>query len=256
MLTFSQKLELRRQLETLVEITYYIPALNEEQSIVATLDKLVEVSNNLKMTFELLVYNDGSTDETRELVEEFARKNPQYLVTLVNNRVRRGIGFNYVDGAFRGVGKYYTMICGDDAETKDSLYKLLGMRGKADIIIPYFDRLDDRNLFRRKLSKTFTGIVNLLSGHKLHYYNGPCIHIRTNVARWNPTGSGFAYQAELLCLLLSMHKSYIEINIDNNDRETGVSRAFHIKNFLSVGHSLVQILLRRWRNSIWPMDVN
>ena len=113
--------------------------------------------------------------------------------------------------------------------------------------------MDNRVWGRRMLSKTFVFLVNTLSGHKLHYYNGPCLHRRTNVMRWNPTGSGFAYQAELLCLLLDMGKSYIEINIDNNDREEGFSRAFHVKNLLSVAHSLMQIFLRRVRNTIWPM---
>lgn len=245
--------EKRKSLENLVDITFFIPCLNEEHSIIPTLDKLVKVGRELKLTFELLVYNDGSTDNTQMLVENYAREHPALLLHLVNNQKRKGLGYNYIDGAFVGFGKYYMMICGDNSETEDSLREIIRKMGTADIVIPYFGAMDTRRPFRRKLSRVFTALVNFINGYKIKYYNGTVLHQRLNITRWHPSSSGFAYQAEMLTIMLDEHKTYCEVQVNNRDRESGVSRAFHLQNMFSVTHSLLQILFRRIRRTIWPL---
>ena len=44
--------------------------------------------------------------------------------------------------------------------------------------------------------KTFTFLVNLISGYHLKYYNGMAIHLRYNVMRWHPSSYGFGFQAD------------------------------------------------------------
>ena len=247
--------EKRKQLESLIDVTFFIPCLNEEHSIIAALDKLVRVADELKLTFELLIYNDGSTDQTRTLAENYAREHPELFLHLVNNEKRKGLGYNYIDGAFAGAGKYYMMVCGDNSETPESLREILKKRGAADIVIPYFGHLDQRGLSRRLLSRLFVGIVNGFSGYRIKYYNGVVLHYRFNVMRWHPMSVGFAYQAELLTILLDERKTYVEVLVSNNDRKSGVSRAFYLLNFLSVAHSLLQILFRRIRKFLTPRNL-
>ena len=243
----------REELERLIDITFFIPCLNEEDSIIATLDKLVEVANEFSLTVELLVYNDGSTDHTKPLVEKYAQDHPELFVHLINNEKRKGLGYNYIDGAFKGFGKYYMMICGDNAETTESLREILKRKGSADIVIPYFGDMDARSFFRRKLSRLFTFIVNFLNGYHIKYYNGTVLHERFNVMRWHPSSSGFAYQAEMITIMLDEHKTYCHVQVANRDREQGVSRAFYLQNIFSVTHSLLQIFFRRIRRMIWPL---
>ncbi len=248
------ELEKKRQdIENLIDITFFIPCLNEEYSIIATLDKLVAVAEELKLTFELLIYNDGSTDHTKMLVENYAKEHQGLFLRLINNEKRKGLGYNYIDGAFVGFGKYYMMVCGDNSETADSLREIIQRRGTADIVIPYFGELDTRNVFRRNLSKLFTFIVNSIGGHHIKYYNGTVLHERFNIMRWHPSSSGFAYQAEMLVIMLGERKTYCEVQVANRDREKGISRAFHLQNIFSVTHSLFQILCRRIRREIWPL---
>ena len=248
----SDLLKSREELENLVEVSFFIPCLNEEDSIIFTLNKVVSIARDLNITFELLVYNDGSIDKTKEIVENYIINHPGVLIKTVNRTERKGLGYNYVDGAFLGLGKYYMMICGDNSETEESIREILKRKGTADIIIPYFGHLDSRSFLRRNLSKLFTGIVNFLSGHKINYYNGVVLHLRKNVMRWHPMSIGFAYQAELLTIMLDENKSCTQVLISNNDREKGFSRAFYFLNFLSVAHSLLQILFRRVRRAITP----
>ena len=69
--------------------------------------------------------------------------------------------------------------------------------------------------------------------------------------RWSPDTIGFAYQAELITRILSEGKSFKSVEIKNQDRLKGESNAFTFQNILSVGHSLLQIFLRRLRNFLF-----
>ena len=158
-----------------------------------------------------------------------------------------GLGRNYVDAAFIAKGKYYMLINGDNAEPENTILNILKNVGQADIIIPYFGKHDARDLFRVITSKTFTHLINFISGHKVKYYNGPVVHLRFNVIRWSPDTHGFAYQAELITRILDERATYLHVKIVNSNRETGKSKAFTIQNILSITHSILQIILRRLR---------
>ena len=164
-----------------------------------------------------------------------------------------GLGYNYIEGAYKGRGIYYIMVCGDNSEDINNLCKILKERGKADMIVPNFIKNDNRIYVRRFLSRLFTFLVNFFSGNNLKYYNGIVLHKIENVKRWHPLSCGFGYQAELLTNLISIGKTYIEIDINNIDRKEGISRSLSLLNFLSVSHTLLQILFRRIRKSIWKI---
>ncbi|MEM8929995.1 MAG: glycosyltransferase [Acidobacteriota bacterium] len=232
-------------------MTFFVPCLNEENNIGPTLETLAEVADDLGLRSEILVFDDASTDETAARVREFAdreaARGPRVAVRLFENSRTMGLGFNYVEGAFQGRGTYYMLVNGDHAESRDALVAILEHRGEADMIVPFFDERDVRGWRRRAISRTFTGIVNRVSGFRLRYYNGPVLHRRELVMRWHPDSQGYAYQAELVTTLLRLGTTVREVQIANQDRESGVSKAFTIQNVLSVGHSLLQIALRRLR---------
>jgi hypothetical protein len=94
----------------------------------------------------------------------------------------------------------------------------------------------------------FTKIVNALSGNNIRYYNGPVLHLTSNVCHVEIEAFGYGYQAELLCKLLATGTSYTEVIVPNGDRQWGASKAFAPKNFISVASSLVNILRNRMRS--------
>jgi len=242
----------REFIDNYFEITFFVPCRNEEAAILATLVKIKKVAEEVGISYEILIYDDASTDKTLDLVAYFHKQNPEVPLRLFARPKRKGLGYNYFAGAYEGYGKHYMMVCGDNSETEKSMHQLLSRRGKAEMIIPYFAELDSRTGFRRYLSRIFTILVNGIGGFNLRYYNGTVLHFRKNICRWAPISSGFAYQAELLSILLSEDKSYEQIQIDNNDRVVGFSRAFTFMNILSISHSLSQIFLRRMRRILFP----
>ena len=232
------------------DITFFVPALNEEELVVPTLETLLGALARFGHTYEIIVVDDGSTDATAARVQAFIARHPAEPIRLIRNPLNRGLGRNYVDAAFAATGRYYKLVCGDNPEPQHTIEALLAHLGEADMILPYL-RADPRSWKRKHLSALFTRIVNLVGGYQLRYYNGTAIHLRYNVMRWHSDTYGFAFNAEIVTRLLNEGASYVEVPIDVVEAEGRTSRAFSFHNSLSVPHSLLQILLRRWRRALF-----
>ena len=228
-------------------ISFFVPCLNEEKNIENKINNIIKSVKKTDFNFEIIIVDDNSTDNTKGVILDFKKNNPSLNITLVENKLTMGLGRNYVDTAFIAYGKYYMLINGDNAEPKETILTILKEVGKADMIIPFFDNQDNRHIFRVLISKTFTSLINFISGYRIKYYNGPVVHLRFNVMRWSPDTYGFAYQAELITRTLDEKATYKHVMIKNLNRSSGESKAFTIQNIMSVSHSILQIFLRRLR---------
>lgn len=234
--------------ENSLDLTIVIPCLNEEANICATLDTVASAMCELRYTYEILVIDDGSKDRTGELVEAYSDAHPELPIRLHRHERNRGLARSYVDGAFLGRGKYYRLVCGDNVEPKDTLVTVLAELGKADLIIPYHRPVAGKPALRRIVSKTYTALVNFLSGHSVLYYNGLPVTLRYNIMRWGPYSFGFGFQAELITRLLDEGATFVQIPVvASHVEKSGGNSALNWKNFLSVGHTLLEVFIRRVR---------
>ena len=230
------------------DISFVVPCLNEENHIAATLETLTAAMSELPHRYEVMVVDDGSTDGTARIVENFIAANPSLPIRLIRHAQNRGLTRSYVDAAFRGRGKYYRLVCGDNAESKEGLIAAFSHLGKADMIIPYYESVAGKSAFRMWISNLYTNLVNSLSGYKIRYYNGLAVHLRYNVMRWGPYSFGFGFQAELITRLLDEGCSYVEVAVTTTHREKSRGNsALNFKNFLSVSHTLSEVFIRRIR---------
>ena len=108
---------------------------------------------------------------------------------------------------------------------------------------------------RRSLSRVFTGLVNLISGYRIKYYNGMAIHLRSNVLRWHPTSYGFGFQADIITRLLDEGMSYLQVPSSSVDRKVDKSTALTTRNILSVCHTLLEITIRRVRKCLYGKEL-
>jgi glycosyltransferase involved in cell wall biosynthesis len=234
------------------DLSLFVACYNEEQGIIPTLETVVAAAQEVGITYDIVIIDDCSTDRSVELIIEYLGTHPDLPITLFVNEVNQGVGSNYAEGAFRCRGKYYRMICGDNVESKDNLVSIFRRIGAADMIIPYPADTTFRGPFRRGVSRAFTLLVNLLSGHQVRYYNGLAVHFRYNVMRWHSNSHGFGFQADLITRLLDLKATFIEIPVYPNERAAGATKAFKFRNICSVGHTLLEIWLRRLGKLVYP----
>jgi len=237
-----------------IDLTIFISCFNEEEYIVDTIEvvgaALKEVGG---LSYEIVVIDDCSKDRSADLVADYLRANPTQRILLVRNTVNRGLAQNYVDAAFIGRGKYYRLICGDNAEPEDTMVSVFREIGQADMLIPYYISSEGKSSYRQAISGTYTWLINAISGLRLHYYNGLAVHLRHNVMRWHPNTRGFGFQADIICMLVDQGFNYKEVPVRTIERKGGDSRALTFKNMLSVAHTIIDIIVRRISNRIYKI---
>jgi dolichol-phosphate mannosyltransferase len=232
-----------------LDLTIVVPCYNEEQNVGATLDTIFAAIRKLApCTYEVLVIDDGSKDKTATVVAEYQQNHADLPLILKISPRNRGLTRTYVDGAFLGRGKYYRLVCGDNVEPEETLLKVFSKMGQADMVVPYHEHVPGKSRVRQTISRLYTSLVNSLSGYNICYYNGLALHLRYNVMRWGPYSFGFGFQAELITRLLDEGATYVEVPVTaiHQEKSAGQS-ALNWKNFLSVTHTLLEILIRRIR---------
>src|SRR5262245_39559835 len=228
-----------------VEVSFLVSCLNEEATVIGTIETIMDAASRAGCSHEILVFDDGSRDSTAGLVETFQTAHPLVSIRLFRNKVNRGLAYNFVEAAFYARGRYYRAVPGDNVEPAETIEQIVRARGTADIIVPHFVEIRNRPFPRKIISKLYNYLVNLASGNRIAYYNGNPLYLRAHVLRFHVECSGFGYQAEFLTRLISEGATYKEIPLVAYDREG--STAINVKNLLSVAHSLMTIALRRLR---------
>ena len=85
-----------------VEISVIIPCYNEKENIDYLFQRLIEILDKLKTTYEIICVNDGSQDETLKILLEYHQKQPQIKVINLSRNFGKEIaltaGIDYAAG--------------------------------------------------------------------------------------------------------------------------------------------------------------
>jgi len=220
-------------------LTVIVPCLNEEGNIRGTVESVKDaVRRSGRFTsWEIIIFNDGSTDRTGEIIDNLEKAEPS--VRAVHNPENRGFGYNYTEGVRLATGEYVIMVPGDNEIPSDAIAAVFSRAGDADIVVPYTANTWVRPLSRRVVSRAFVALMNTLFGLRLTYYNGTCL-IRAEHLRLVPMKTwGFAYMAAILTRLIKAGASYVEVGVNIQERESGATKAFRPKNVMSVARAIM-----------------
>lgn len=126
-------------------LTIIIPSYNVSQFIRKTLLTLIKTNKNSKY-LEILVVNDGSKDNTKEVVNEFINKycdSKKPIIKLINKE-NGGHGSTINVGIENAKGKYTRIIDGDDWVNTADLEKLIDILKKEESDIVVTNYCEDR----------------------------------------------------------------------------------------------------------------
>ena len=221
-------------------LSIVIPAYNEADNILDTLENVTAALAPLPIDAEILVVDDGSRDGTGRLVAANASRFPG--VRLLVNERNLGFGATYRRGVTAATHDYVVMVHGDNAWGAETLRQFFAHAGDADIIVGYTRNMwQSRPLVRTLMSKTFTLLVNLIVHRRLKYYNGLQIHRADVLKKLAIQSTGYGFQAEVLVKALRLTDTFIEVPMDLIDRAHGESKAFRAGNAVDVVRTLMRL---------------
>lgn len=215
-------------------VSIIVPCYNEEGNIRAAIAAIKEAlaSADIWSDYEILIFNDNSADSTGSVAEDIRMTDRK--IRVIHNLRNMGFGYNYSEGVRLAKKEYVIMVPGDNEIPAEAVKKVLSLAGRADVVVPYTANTHVRPLARRVISRLFVAVINTLFGTRLRYYNGACL-IRSALLKKIPLKTrGFAYMAAILVRLLRSGASFIEVGVDIRQRDTGRTKAFALKNVLSV----------------------
>lgn len=111
-------------------LSIVVPVYNVQQYIRKCLDSLI-VSDELMCQLEVLVVNDGTTDQSAVIAIEYETKYPQTFRVI--NKQNGGHGSAFNTGLSNANGKYVRFLDSDDWLDKENLSKLMYLIGSSYI---------------------------------------------------------------------------------------------------------------------------
>jgi len=209
-----------------MEISIIIPAYNEEKRILPTLndyyDFFKEKFNN---TFEIIIVPNNCSDNTQEIVKEFAKDKPE--IRIFNISYYSGKGGAVMKGFELAKGNYIGFTDADNSTTPENFIKLYENKGNHDVIIAsrkikgaliYPKRKPSQDL----LSFIFNQLANFLFKFKIKDTQcGAKIFTRetTSILIKNYTETGWMFDIDLLYICKKRKKKILEYPIVWTDAE-------------------------------------
>jgi glycosyltransferase involved in cell wall biosynthesis len=149
-------------------LSIIIPAYNESARIGHALEQVLACVHERSWPAEVIVVNDGSRDNTAEIVRRFAERDP--IVRMIENPVNRGKGFSVRNGMLHAAGEVLMFTDADLSSPMEETERLLAaIREGADIAIGsrWLDKgrqTKHQPWYRQMFGRCFNAVTRLVMG--------------------------------------------------------------------------------------------
>lgn len=139
-----------------IKISIIIPVYNAEKYLEECLNSLV---NQTLKSIEIICVNDGSTDNSLEILEKYKKK---YNNIRLFSQENKGVNAARVVGYENAIGEYIAWVDADDFVTLDMYEKMynLAIKNDSDIVSCNYNFYPKKVINKEKWFKEYKGIVD------------------------------------------------------------------------------------------------
>jgi glycosyltransferase involved in cell wall biosynthesis len=230
-----------------VRLSIIMPIYNEEAILKSSILKNLDILSKSDTTFEIIIINDGSTDNSRAILDDsFKNINQINIKHLSKNK---GFGGAIKEGIKIASGDYFWCIPADSPLTEEVFTAFNKNIGKADILVSY--RRERIGYSWRMLlnSYIYHWLISNLFSIKLKDYNWIHLYHRKIFDKDNIQieYDGIFMLAEILIKAQKKKYSFIEFEVIQSQRLTGIATASSAKNIIKTFLDLVNFRLRLYK---------
>jgi glycosyltransferase involved in cell wall biosynthesis len=154
-----------------MDISIVIPVFNESESLPELTVWIERVMNEYGYTYEVIYVDDGSTDNTWDVIESLRRRNINVKGIKFQRNYGKSAGLNV---AFKeSLGDVVITMDGDMQDSPDEIPELRKMivEDGYDLVSGWKKKRYDNTLTKNIPSKFYNAMTRLMSGIKLHDFN-------------------------------------------------------------------------------------
>lgn len=210
------------------EISVFFPAYNEEKNIKETVTKALVILPQICDKFEVIVVDDGSTDNTANIVKDIAAKNSH--VRLISHGVNKGYGAGLKTGFYSA---RFSWICFTDSDGQfdfADIKKFLAYCNDNDLVIGYRQKRAE-GVIRKLNAKAWAMLIRLLFGLKVRDLDCGFKLVKKEVIDKIPKleSEGAMISAELLVKAKKMGFKIVEVPVKHYPRRKGTPTGAQLK---------------------------
>ena len=202
-------------------LSVFFPAYNEQDNIVKLTKTIVHVLEEIGGEYEVIIVNDGSSDNTGEVAEELARRYPR--VRVIHHDKNRGYGAALKTGFTSAKNNYIFYTDGDGQFDVKELKKFVALIGLSDLVVGF--RIRKRyTLYRNITSFTYNLVLQLL--FYLQYRDVDCafkLVPKSLIDQIDIESLRFFVDAELLIKAQRLGYSVTEMGVNHYHRDAGLT---------------------------------
>jgi len=218
-------------------MSFIIPVYNEELNIAHVLANLHQVlAQYPQWTWQIIVIEDGSTDNTRAVILEEAKKYPRIEVILHN--INQGYTGSLKDGIRKAQGKHLMYIGADEEFDSSEIPSFVTplLNNEADIILGVRWQRNAYQLFRFFLSIIYIFLLNYMFKLRVNDYNWSQAWPKSFFSTFEFSSNSLFVLPEIIIRAYDAKYRVIEVPSNHRGRQAGKSSL----NMRIMGHSLVE----------------
>lgn len=235
-----------------LSLSIAFPAYNEGANLNGTLTDAVRVTESLTDDYEVIVVDDGSADDTAEVVLNFAREHPK--VRLVRHRVNQGYGAAVYSGLTSATKDWAFFTDADRQFVLDEIALLLDRRHQADMVVGYrAPRVDP--MVRLVNAWGWNTLVRLLFGYTVRDVDCAFKLMRREVIEElapRVLSRGATLSAEWMVLARRLGFRIFEVPVTHLPRRAGTPTGAKPHVVVRAFRELAAFRLRLWREGVAP----
>jgi hypothetical protein len=204
-------------------------AYNEAESVTPVVRELLEALARAGIGFEVVLVDDGSTDDTAARMRELAAADPR--VRVVSYRQNRGIGGALRAGFDAAAGDFVTWIPADGQIPPDAVLELYRRRGEGAMLTTVYRRRADP-WYRHVISQTLNLLIRVHAGQPAKS-GGNYLFARSAWAAHAPRGDdSMMLSTAFRQRLRDAGEPIVEVAIDCRPRHAGSSKVLNPRTIL------------------------
>lgn len=223
-----------------VDTCILIPAHNEEETINEVVENVVKFIANSRLSAEIILINDGSSDATGQICEKWRNLS---IIKVYHHRFRMGYGAAIKTGFQYAHGKVIIIMDADGQSDACDIPLLLRKLSLGyDCIVGWRKNRED-SFHRRIISKVFNVLVNTVFKLGLHDVNGKPKAVRRGVInKLSIKAANWLIDLELLVKMKREGYKIAEIPVTHRPRKRGRSK-LSIKSIIETAYGIVSLRL-------------